>query len=78
MSVEREIEAVQSGSVQLGYFTMNVVIHDTDEGQVEAKAAQVVTMINRLGFTGIVETDNAADALRSSWSGHGSPISASI
>ena len=26
--------------MQLGYFTMSVVVHDTDEGQVEAKAAQ--------------------------------------
>lgn len=70
-SVEREIAAVQSGTVRLGYYTMSVVVHDEDRKQVEANAAAVVAEINRLGFTALIETDNAADAFAGSWAGHG-------
>jgi len=71
-SIEQEIELVQSGTLRLGYYTMNVVVYHQEKEQVEKYAKQVVQEISRLGFTAAVETLNAADAYAGTWPGNGS------
>lgn len=70
-SVQREITDVQAGNVKLGYYTLCVVVDADDAETADANAGRVVTEINRLGFTAIVETDNAADADAGARPAHG-------
>ena len=70
-SVERAITEIQGGRVRGGYYTMTVVLHDSDPERVHQNALEVVTRINALGFTAMMETDHAADVIGGSWPGHG-------
>lgn len=71
-SVKREIERVLSGEVRLGWYAMSIVLQEPSRAKLEMNAGLVVNEIQRLGFKVIVETDNAADALFSTFPGHGS------
>jgi type IV secretion/conjugal transfer VirB4 family ATPase len=70
-SVGREITRVQSRSVHAGYYTATVVVADRDPAVVQQSANEVIARLHRLGFSAMVETDHAADALGGSWPGHG-------
>ena len=70
-SVRRQKKEVKGGRIRAGYYTLSVILQDEDEAQVEQQAAQIVLLLNRKGFTAVLETDNAPYALRASWPGHG-------
>lgn len=55
-----------SGLVSYGYYTMTMIVFGDTEKQVDTIASQVVSNINRLGFTAYIETDNAVEAWRGS------------
>lgn len=70
-SVQRAITEVQGGTVRSGYYTPVVVTYGKTAEEAQARAYEVVATVNALGFTGIIETDNAKDAIGGSWPGHG-------
>lgn len=53
---------LETDEVGFGYYTFVVTILDEDEAMADKKAAEVLKVINGLGFTGIIETLQAVEA----------------
>lgn len=58
-----------TGAVAYGYYTMTMTLFADTEKDADNAASHVLSMINRLGFTGYIETDNAIEAWRGSLPG---------
>lgn len=50
--------------VSFGYYTMTMLVFDTDKKACETKANQVLEKINSMGFTAHIESDNSMEAFR--------------
>lgn len=50
--------------VSYGYYTMTMLVFDTDKKRCENKANQVLEKINSMGFTAHIESDNSMEAFR--------------
>ncbi len=71
-SVDDAILGIEEGEERAAHYTQIVVLQDKSEEQVEQQAAEVKLLLDRKGFTAVIETDNSAHALRGSWPGHAS------
>ncbi|EKN4882295.1 TPA: VirB4 family type IV secretion/conjugal transfer ATPase [Yersinia enterocolitica] len=65
------IAETNSGMVNQGYYTNNIILMGEDRALVEASARRVEKEIQRLGFASRTETINTMDAFFGSLPGHG-------
>lgn len=64
------IAEASSGVVRYGYFTPQVILHDTDKQILDERAKAMVKFFNNLGFVARVENINAVEAYLGSIPGH--------
>lgn len=60
------LSELSTGLVAFGYYTMTLTLFADTEKDADTIASQVLAIINKLGFTGYIETDNALEAWRGS------------
>ncbi len=68
---EEAMAEVSSGLIAAGYYTSVVVLMDEDRERLEQSARNTLKAINKLGFSGRIETINTMDAFMGSLPGHG-------
>ena len=73
-SIDQEITQLEAGTTRGGYYTLVVILRDTDEDVVDAQAAEIVQMLNRKGFQAKIEDDNFPAAFKGSLPGHSSNV----
>lgn len=65
------IAETNSGLVAQGYYTSVVILMDENRDKLDTAARMLERAINRIGFTGRIETINTLDAFLGSLPGHG-------